>query len=159
MRFRDRTTGQIHTLFDIQQKFSNVSFPNQWTSDTYDFANVDSVVSVPAPVVDTRNRPEYVGVQFVGGVWQDVWAEVPKYDDPFEQEMWVECCLAEKWGEIKAERNNLLSASDYTQLPDSPISPTSKAAFITYRQQLRDITNQPDPYNIIWPELPIYEKE
>lgn len=160
MKYRDRTTGQIYySLFELQQKFSNVSFPLQWDSTTYDFANVDPVTEIPEPIVHIHNKAKYIGVQFINGAWTDVWEEVPKYDDTTEQANWVTLCQETKWDEIKAHRNLLLSQSDYTQLSDSPITPTSKAAFITYRQQLRDITNQPDPYNIIWPTVPIYEKQ
>jgi len=37
---------------------------------------------------------------------------------------------------MKARRNGLLNQSDWTQLPDNPIS--NKAAYATWRQQLRD---------------------
>lgn len=36
---------------------------------------------------------------------------------------------------IKAQRDRLLFASDWTQLPDSPVD---SAAWAVYRQQLRD---------------------
>lgn len=38
--------------------------------------------------------------------------------------------------QLKAQRNVLLSASDWTQLPDNPIA--NKAEWATYRQLLRD---------------------
>lgn len=37
---------------------------------------------------------------------------------------------------MKARRNDLLKASDWTQMPDNPIS--NKSAWATYRQALRD---------------------
>lgn len=40
---------------------------------------------------------------------------------------------------IRHDRNRLLSESDWRVLPDAPN--TNKAAWVTYRQQLRDITN------------------
>lgn len=40
---------------------------------------------------------------------------------------------------IRFERNNLLEKSDWTQMPDSPLSVESKSAWATYRQQLRDL--------------------
>lgn len=52
-------------------------------------------------------------------------------------------------------RNALLAESDWTQLPDVPISAEQKAAWAAYRQQLRDITDQPGfPDNIVWPANP-----
>lgn len=56
------------------------------------------------------------------------------------------------WPSIRAKRDALLVQSDWTQLPDVPL-PT-KEAWATYRQALRDITQQPDPHNIIWPTPP-----
>lgn len=56
------------------------------------------------------------------------------------------------WASVRAERNRLLQESDWTQLPDVPID--TKDAWAVYRQQLRDVTDQPDPFNIIWPIPP-----
>lgn len=56
--------------------------------------------------------------------------------------------------EIAKKRNELLLASDWTQLSDAPL-PT-KSAWTAYRQALRDITLQPDyPQTIVWPIKPI----
>jgi len=52
---------------------------------------------------------------------------------------------------VRQERNRLLSACDWTQVPDAP---TDKAAWAAYRQALRDITQHPDWPNIDWPEAP-----
>ena len=58
--------------------------------------------------------------------------------------------LEVQWGKIRALRDAKLRETDWTELPDAPTSDAhSKRA---YRQALRDITNQPDPYNIVWPE-------
>lgn len=52
------------------------------------------------------------------------------------------------------QRNYLLQSSDWTQLPDVPLS--DKEAWAEYRQQLRDLTSQPDfPNVIIWPIPPM----
>jgi hypothetical protein len=56
-----------------------------------------------------------------------------------------------QWPIIRAERNKLLVESDWTQLPDAPVD---AAAWATYRQALRDITDQANPFAVIWPESP-----
>ena len=55
-------------------------------------------------------------------------------------------------GQVRAERNALLAASDWTQLADST---ADKAAWAAHRQALRDITSQAGfPWTIDWPEQP-----
>ena len=54
-------------------------------------------------------------------------------------------------------RGSLLEASDWTQLPDSPLSDSKKAEWATYRQALRDITthsNWPKLEDSDWPTKP-----
>lgn len=54
---------------------------------------------------------------------------------------------------IRKERDVLLFASDWTQLPDVPES--TKLKWAEYRQQLRDIPQQKEfPHNIEWPTKP-----
>jgi hypothetical protein len=40
----------------------------------------------------------------------------------------------------------MLKDTDWTQVADSPVD---KTAWATYRQALRDITTQADPFNIV----------
>ena len=52
-------------------------------------------------------------------------------------------------------RTNLLYASDYVMIPDFPLTDVERAAWMEYRQSLRDITNQLGfPDNISWPMRP-----
>lgn len=52
-------------------------------------------------------------------------------------------------------RNRLLTQSDWTQLPDAPISTEKKTEWATYRQALRDITeNQGFPVYHVFPPMP-----
>ncbi|WP_137734043.1 tail fiber assembly protein [Pseudaquabacterium pictum] len=53
------------------------------------------------------------------------------------------------------KRRNQLLASDWTQLPNAPLAAEQRAAWETYRQALRDITDQPGyPLSIDWPLKP-----
>jgi hypothetical protein len=56
-----------------------------------------------------------------------------------------------QWNVIRVERNKLLADCDWTQLPDAPVD---AVAWATYRQTLRDITTQTNPFAIVWPESP-----
>lgn len=64
----------------------------------------------------------------------------------------------EFWLSVRADRNRLLSASDWTQLPDAPLTQTQKDAWGVYREDLRDIpstnTNVELAEDIIWPTPP-----
>lgn len=52
-------------------------------------------------------------------------------------------------------RNEMLAQTDWTQLPDAPLTDELKAAWGEYRQALRDITTQPGfPDKIKWPSKP-----
>jgi hypothetical protein len=55
-------------------------------------------------------------------------------------------------GQARAERNRLLTASDWTQVADAPVD---QAAWAAYRQALRDIPDQPGfPHDVAWPTKP-----
>jgi len=62
-----------------------------------------------------------------------------------------EFIIAEQWSAVRRQRNQLLLETDWTQLADSP---ADKYAWSTYRQELRDITLQVDPFELNWPSAP-----
>lgn len=52
----------------------------------------------------------------------------------------------------RKQRDRLIAASDWTQVADAPVD---REAWATYRQALRDITDQDGfPHQIDWPEPP-----
>lgn len=54
--------------------------------------------------------------------------------------------------QARAQRNALLTASDWTQVADAPVD---QSAWATYRQALRDIPQQGGfPNDVVWPEQP-----
>lgn len=60
---------------------------------------------------------------------------------------------SQKFAEIRCMRNQLLVASDFSQLPDLPDD--KKTAWAEYRQKLRDITKDvTDPNTITFPDPP-----
>lgn len=59
---------------------------------------------------------------------------------------------AEALANLRHERNAKLTATDWTQLADSPVD---KARWAIYRQQLRDLpANTPNPASPVWPRRP-----
>jgi hypothetical protein len=56
---------------------------------------------------------------------------------------------------VKVKRNQLLTDSDWTQIPNNPLTLELQQEWATYRQELRDVTQQSGyPDNVIWPTPP-----
>lgn len=66
----------------------------------------------------------------------------------------IEANTESQWAKIRSQRDLLLSSCDWTQLPDVPFVEQARQEWATYRQALRDVTSQADPYNIEWPVAP-----
>lgn len=62
------------------------------------------------------------------------------------------------YAELRAVRDGKLFQSDWTQIPDAPLTAEQKAAWATYRQELRDVpannTNITDLSQVTWPTEP-----
>lgn len=55
---------------------------------------------------------------------------------------------------VRRERNARLRGCDWTQLSDSPLTGTDRAAWVAYRKALRDFPATCDPAAPVWPEEP-----
>ena len=70
----------------------------------------------------------------------------------------VELVETEDWDFFNRDkRNHELLMSDWTQVPDSPLSDSKKAEWATFRQAMRDITthsNWPNLEDADWPTPP-----
>lgn len=101
--------------------------------------DVYSVAQVTPPEVNalTQRHEQTTPVQ-IDGKWTQVWQVV---DLPEDQAA----------ANVRAERNRLLAASDWTQLADAPVDTVAWAA---YRQALRDLPDHPDFPNVELPATP-----
>lgn len=87
------------------------------------------------------------------------WTEKPPRPDPtykWTADGWVPD-VTMNWAEIRHKRLRLIIESDWTQLPDTPLTPEQKNAWATYRQELRDMpSSQPTATlsTIVWPTRP-----
>lgn len=102
---------------------------------------------VPGPFIDLDYTATYEYV-LTGNIVRMVWTLTRKTGAELQQ------ATRDKWMHIRGDRNRLLSESDFTRLDDAPITPEKRAEWATYRQALRDITTQPDPFAIVWPTDP-----
>lgn len=84
----------------------------------------------------------------------------PYYTWNWNSYSWIDARTEEqKYADAAAaalpKRLQLLLDSDWTQLPNGPLTPVQQQAWATYRQDLRDITTQAGyPFEITWPTPP-----
>lgn len=95
----------------------------------------------------TKNYNELTPVLINNGYYQE-WEVIEATQEEIEER------VNSQWDQIRFIRNQYLAETDWTQLSDSPLIGETKENWIQYRQSLRDITDQEDPFNIIWPTKP-----
>ena len=140
----------IRHIFDVE--------PTQWDADNYCYARrlteeqvthfgVHKKQIVTPPYHDPATQLLEEGpALLIDGVWTQNYIVSDLSADESAAK------VGAQWTVIRAERNKLLAASDWTQLPDAS---ADAAAWATYRQALRDITTQDNPFSIVWPEAVI----
>jgi hypothetical protein len=92
----------------------------------------------------------YDGSDFV--IEENEVVEYQKVRNKTEQEIQNE--TENMWRYVRENRNRLLLECDWTQLADSPLTNQKQTEWQIYRQSLRDITTQSNPFSINWPTPP-----
>ena len=103
-----------------------------------------------------------IGEQYSSGwIENDQFFPIPEspsnfsiFDDVSKQ--WIDPRTTEMLlDNVRVTRNRLLTDSDWTQIPNGPLTLEQQQAWATYRQELRDVTKQSGcPSNVIWPTKP-----
>ena len=88
------------------------------------------------------------------GFYQTWTLQNKTFDTPEEQTAANTLHTNIKWSIIRGERNSRLAQTDWEVVKHKELGTTVPAAVTTYRQALRDITDQSDPFNITWPTKP-----
>ena len=138
-----------YSIQQLRTENKNVSFPSVITDEVLATFDV-----YPVKMVDGNYDIDYtkdvveVTPTLSGSVY------VQTYEVTDADEYTIEVRHEVKWEEIRETRNSLLSECDWTQFQDSPITGSKLTEWQTYRQSLRDVTNQENPYNITWPTKP-----
>lgn len=139
MWINNQTLSIYHNHAEIRRAFSQVSMPATLTEEVIELLDVSPISQVTQPTGYVVEEVQPIEIE---GVWTQQWQVRP----PTEQE------TSAKTIEVRAERNRLLTDSDWTQVKDAPVD---QAAWAAYRQALRDITQQAGfPWEITWPEMP-----
>jgi hypothetical protein len=75
--------------------------------------------------------------------------EITLQEDPAK----VQAKLDAQWTAVRTQQRQKLYESDWTcSVTDYEVP--NKSEWVQYRAQLRDVTLQTDPFNIVWPQRP-----
>lgn len=145
LRIVNNSTTYPYSLEKLREDNPQISFPSEMTEDVMSDYNIFEVRRTPKPNDYTKNIFEGTPI-LVEGVYYQNWEMENATTEEINQRVQI------KWEEVRQIRNELLQECDWTQLSD--IASETKEIWQLYRQQLRDITNQSNPFNIVWPVKP-----
>jgi hypothetical protein len=164
MELRNRTTGAVITESQFRSENKNTSFPPQITAEIIDDFGYDPVLEGPQPtLIPPYQYAQRDGVEEINGQWFTKYIAGPVFTDYTDDEGVVHTaaeqyeayCFTKDEAQAKVvrdDRNKRLADCDWTQLPDSP---ADHEAWATYRQELRDVTDQEGfPWDVTWPTEP-----
>ena len=144
----DRVVAFPYTLERMRRDNPNVSFPQNPPEQVLASFGVFKVEVEEPPKVDEKTKKavrDNVPAP-VEGRWVLGWRVVEKNQK--EREEYYDLMAAT----VRRRREDLLQETDWMALSDTP--PMS-AAWASYRQALRDITDQAGfPYDVTWPTTP-----
>lgn len=135
---------QPYSVEQLRQDNPQVSFPSTIPANTLAEYDVYEVVTTEQPTYNDNTHNVEPSIELVDGVWTQIWVLVAHTAEDIERQ----------WANIRSERDQRLSECDWTQLSDAPLTNVETADWGSYRQALRDITTQSNPFNIQWPEKP-----
>jgi hypothetical protein len=144
--------GFIHAngsieVADHKQLFPEVSFGPQGPDEQ--FLNANNCKKVKRYIEHNKQTHRLQSVPpYQNGNYIYVHELVEKTEAEIAQEK------EHQWSEIRAARSIALKECDWTHLPDNQLTAEEKQEWATYRQALRDITEQEDPYKVVWPTAP-----
>lgn len=137
------------------QQLSDGSWGNPTTNESFDSMSKEELkamnwyqfaLALP-PFIDVHQNAT-VNKVIKDGVVHNEWVITLKTGEELKAATKI------KWSQVRMQRNDLLKLCDYTQLKDCVLTTEKQNQWVTYRQQLRDITLQADPFNINWPVDP-----
>lgn len=145
LRIINETIEYPYTLLELRRDKYNVSFPQIITDSILGEFDMYRVMQTPKPNDYTKNITEGIP-QLIDGIYYQTWI----LEDSSEEEILTK--IQYKWVDVRTLRNELLLECDWRVLSDTPDN--NKNSWIEYRQELRNITSQENPFNIIWPIQP-----
>lgn len=145
LRIINDTIEYPYDILSLREAYPNVSLPENLTDVALIEWDMHVVQPTPIPVDYTKNITEGTPT-LIDGVYYKSWVQT----DATPEE--ISYRIENQWETIRIQRNELLAECDWTQLSDIPSE--TKEAWTIYRQALRNITTQTNPFSIIWPVKP-----
>lgn len=137
-----------YTIIQLRKDNPYTSFTQEPSSEELKDFNTVIVKQIDQPIISYLQKVIEKLPQFVNNEWVQVWEIVEATAEEVSEK------LTMLSNDIRRSRNDLLTQSDWTQVADAPVD---KQAWATYRQALRDITQQTSfPFDIVWPNAPQY---
>ena len=137
--------GQVTAVGDYRARFPQTSFPPSGPSDEFRAENGAMKVNVWLPY-DQMTEKLAACPPYIDGDWVYTVEVVPLTPEDIAARNEAQAA------NVRAQRDQLLLACDWTQLSDSPVDPLP---WRTYRQELRDVPQQAGfPWTVVWPVSP-----
>lgn len=146
LRIKNNNIIYPYTFQNLRKDEYNVSFPKTPSDALLETWGMYKVHPTPKPTDYTKRVEEGIP-QLIDGIYKQIWIETPATEEE------IRLKIENRWEVVREIRNKLLIDSDWTVLPDSPIS-SSLDDWKVYRQSLRDITEESNPFEISWPMPP-----
>lgn len=149
MMFARISAGEIASYpLDLKTEYPFTAFPTVIAPSCLP-DDVVMVMPTTPPQHDHTQRPVEGPPEFDGTNWKQTWEleAIPQAE--------IDASVEAAFTGIRAQRNALLTACDWTQVDDTPLTNTEKQAWAVYRQALRDFpATTSDPFNPEWPTPP-----
>jgi hypothetical protein len=145
LRIIEENINYPYSVNELRESYPNVSLPAELSDEALIEWDMYVVTPTPIPSDYTKNITEGIPT-LIDGVYHQTWNQANA------SEAEITYRIENQWEEVRVLRNQLLFECDWTQLADIPSE--TKELWITYRQDLRNITNQSNPFNINWPTKP-----
>jgi hypothetical protein len=145
LRIIDETINYPYSIPQLREAYPNVSLPAKLEDTSLVEWDMYVVTPTSKPIDYTKNITEGTPV-LTDGVYYQNWIQTEASQSEMDYR------LENQWFIIRETRNELLAECDWTQLGD--VSTETKVIWSEYRQSLRDITSQTNPFSITWPVKP-----
>ena len=157
--FRIRTTGEVVSQGELRRRNPNTSFPAVWGESVLEFLGVDPIFAAPQPTnTDPLKTIRQNGVvEDANGNWIENWEVVDLFTGETkaaDEAAYLAQRSATQWTSVRATRDQRLKDTDWVTIRAADTGVAVSAEWAEYRQALRDITEQTDPFDITWPVKP-----